>query len=252
MGGDLYRLVLVLAATGARFSQVVRMTVSDCRHKEGRFLVPVSRKGRGAKNDYITVPVGRDVLDALLPVTVDRPMNGPLLQRWRYEQVRGGIRWVRCGRASWQSSSELVRPWRAVREHVDMPDAIPYALRRSSIVKGIRGNLPIRLVAALHDASTAMVERHYSKWIASGLEEMARAAIVPLVPQEDGADIVRPQSVRPAKELRCCRAMPFLFGIVELSVPVPNSFRAFSALVPFAVCVPDSATLNQLCLRRRQ
>jgi hypothetical protein len=28
-----------------------------------------------------------------------------------------------------------------------------------------------------------MIEKHYSRWIVDGLEEMARAAVVPLVPQ---------------------------------------------------------------------
>jgi hypothetical protein len=67
-----------------------------------------------------------------------------------------------------------------------MPEVIPYALRHSSIVRGIRAGLPLRLVAAMHDTSTTMIERHYAKWITSGLEEMARAAIVPLAPAEAG------------------------------------------------------------------
>ena len=43
--GDLARLVLALAATGARFSQVVRMLVADVQ--ASRLMVPVSHKGRG-------------------------------------------------------------------------------------------------------------------------------------------------------------------------------------------------------------
>lgn len=180
--GDLFRLVLVLAATGARFSQVVRMRVGDGQIAAGRLLVPVSRKGRGGKTGSIAVPVGRDVMDALVPVLTDRPADAPLLERWRSEQMKGGIAWQRTSRGAWHAGAELARPWRAIRERAKMPDVIPYALRHSSIVKGIRANLPIRLVAAIHDTSTTMIERHYSKWITSGLEEMARAAIVPLVP----------------------------------------------------------------------
>ncbi|WP_348640705.1 hypothetical protein [Mesorhizobium sp. AA22] len=59
---------------------------------------------------------------------------------------------------------------------------IPYGLRHSSIVRGIRANLPIRLVAALHDTSVQMIERHYGRWIVDGLEDLAAAAVVPLVP----------------------------------------------------------------------
>ena len=35
-----------------------------------------------------------------------------------------------------------------------------------------------------------MIERHYSKWITSGLEEMARAAIVPLVAPDDENKVI--------------------------------------------------------------
>ncbi|MER9167698.1 tyrosine-type recombinase/integrase [Mesorhizobium australicum] len=188
MGGDLFRIVLVLAATGARFSQVARIRVGDCQIAAGRIMVPVSRKGRRAKSGSITVPVGRDVIEALVPVVTGRASDAILLERQRYEQVKG-IQWQRAGRGPWQSA-EMVRPWQAIKERAELPDLIPYALRHSSIVKGIRANLPIRLVAALHDTSIAMIERHYTAWVTSGLEEMARAAIVPLVPQE-GNNVVQ-------------------------------------------------------------
>ncbi|MER8464198.1 tyrosine-type recombinase/integrase [Mesorhizobium sp. M1396] len=189
--GDLFRLVLVLAATGARLSQVARMSVADCQISQSRLMVPTSRKGRGAKSGMITVPVGRDVVDELVPVTAKRSPDAVLLERWRHEQAPGKIEWQRAGRGSWRSSAELARPWQAIRDRAGLPDVIPYALRHSSIVKGIRANLPIRLVAALHDTSTAMIERHYSKWITSGLEELARSAIVPLVPHNGDSQIVR-------------------------------------------------------------
>ena len=190
-GGDLFRLVLVLAASGARFSQAARLRVSDCQIAAGRLMIPVSRKGRGGKSGNIAVPVGRDVLDELVSVTTGRAPNVPLLERWRSEQVAGTIRWQRSERGPWQSAAELARPWHSIRERAGLAEVIPYALRHSSIVKGIRANLPIRLVAALHDTSTAMIERHYSKWITSGLEEMARAAIVPLVPPSTGGQVVQ-------------------------------------------------------------
>ena len=38
-----------------------------------------------------------------------------------------------------------------------------------------------KVVAALHDTSVEMIERHYSRWITEGLDEFAARAIVPLV-----------------------------------------------------------------------
>lgn len=188
--GDLYRLVLILAATGARFSQVARMKVSDVQRAQGRLMVPVSRKGRGGKSGSTPVPVGKDVLDTLLPVVTSRAGDAPLLERWRSKQAPGGIRWERVGRGPWQSAGEIMRPWHDLRERAGMPDAIPYALRHSSIVRGIRANLPIRLVAALHDTSVPMIERHYGRWIVDGLDELAARAVVPLVPPDGDGNVV--------------------------------------------------------------
>jgi integrase len=188
--GDLYRLVVVLASTGARFSQVIRLRVGDVQVKAGRIIVPVSRKGRGAKAGGTPVPIGADVIEVLLPAVTGRAAGASLLQRWRSRQVAGGIRWERVGRGPWQSSSELNRPWAEIRKKAKMPDAIPYALRHSSIVRGIRANLPIRLVAALHDTSVAMIERHYGRHIADGLDELAAKSVVALVPSA-GTSVVR-------------------------------------------------------------
>ncbi|MBZ9760311.1 tyrosine-type recombinase/integrase [Mesorhizobium sp. CA8] len=182
--GDLFRLVVVLAATGARFSQVARMKVGDVQRAQGRLMIPSSRKGRGGKIASTPHPVGKDVLDALLPATTGRGNEEILLERWRSKQVAGSIGWERAGRGSWQFASELQRPWQEIRERAKLPAAIPYSLRHSSIVRGIRANLPIRLVAALHDTSVPMIERHYGRWIADGLEDLAAAAVVPLVPLE--------------------------------------------------------------------
>ena len=192
--GDTYRLVLLLAATGARFSQLVRLRVADCQLAAGRLMLPASRKGKGKAGSF-AVPVGRDVLDALVSVVAGRAPDAPLLERWRYRRG-AGLRWERDARGPWQSNEELNKgAWPAIREKAGLPELIPYAFRHSSIVRGIRAGLPLRLVAALHDTSTVMIERHYSKYITSGLEEMARAAIVPLVPT-DGGGVVQLGAVR--------------------------------------------------------
>ncbi|MBF0678558.1 MAG: tyrosine-type recombinase/integrase [Devosia sp.] len=189
--GDLYRMVLVLTATGARFSQVARMQVKDCQRKEGRLIVPRSRKGQGDKSDSLKIPVGQDVLDELVPVTQGRDPYEPLLERWRHAQAPGGRAWVRSERGRWQSAAALDKSWQQITARAGLPKVIPYALRHTSIVNGIRANQPIRLVAALHDTSVVQIEKHYSRWIVDGLEEIARAAVRPLVPQTEGAKIIK-------------------------------------------------------------
>lgn len=180
--GDVYRLILVLAATGARFSQVARLRVRDVQPDKARLMIPSSRKGKGTKDAIKPVPIGPDVLEALLPAVADRKRDDPLLERWHSRQAAGGIQWQRVGRGPWKSASEINRVWAAIRKRTGMLKVIPYAFRHSSIVRGIRANLPIRLVAAMHDTSVAMIERHYGRHIADGLDELAARSVVRLVP----------------------------------------------------------------------
>lgn len=178
--GDFGRLVLVLAATGARFSQVTRMLVQDVQQEQGRLLVPHSRKGQGKTNGYVRVPVDAGVIEALGPAVRGRHPQAPLLERWRLRQI-GPASWERVERAPWKTASEMTRKWQQVRTVLDLaPEVVPYALRHSSIVRALRRDLPIRLVAALHDTSVAMIERHYSRWIADRMDDLASGAIIPL------------------------------------------------------------------------
>ena len=191
--GDLARLVVVLAATGARFSQIVRLTVADVQHEAGRLMVPASHKGKGPKTQsHVPVPVGADVLEALRPATAGRTGTETLLLRPRWRQT-SPTEWKVVDRSAWRSAAELARPWADIIAKAQLPAGIvPYALRHSAIVRGIRAGLPIRLVAALHDTSTAMIERHYAAYIASALDELAGRAVVPLLPATTrGAKVVQ-------------------------------------------------------------
>jgi integrase len=183
--GDLYRIVVCLAATGARYAQVRRMRVGDVQVSARRLMVPGSYKGRGGNSGSDPVPVGDDVIEVLLPAIAGRPSDAPLFERWIHEQEPGGIAWKKSERGPWKRG-ELARPWKAIRERAGMPEVIPYALRHSSIVRGLRKGLPIQQVAKLHNTSVKMIERHYAKYIATALEDLARAAVVSLVPRSDG------------------------------------------------------------------
>lgn len=178
---DFGRLVVLLAATGARFSQIARMTVGDVQAAQGRLMVPQSFKGRKRTLSHIRVAVGADTLGVLVPVTEKRPSSAPLLEHWRHKQT-GPMQWERVDRGPWASSSAMLRPFQRAVEEAGLPaSTIPYALRHSSIVRGLRAGLPIRLVAALHDTSVAMIERHYSRHITEGLDELVARAVVPIV-----------------------------------------------------------------------
>lgn len=184
--GDLLRMVVVLAATGARFSQARRNCVADVQAAQGRLMMPVSRKGRGKKKvSHVAVRVGEDAIAELRPAIAGRRGADPLLERWRHRQEPGDDgrpRWVRDRRGPWLNASELSRPWQQIVTRAGLPaDVVPYALRHSSIVRQLRAGLPVRLVAALHDTSAQMIEAHYSAAIVDALDSLAAGAVVPLV-----------------------------------------------------------------------
>jgi integrase len=179
--GDLGRIVLVLAATGARFSQIVRMTVADVQAAQNRLMVPTSRKGRGVKTlSHIGVRVGDDVLAALAEAIAGRAGHEPLFLRPQWRKAAVG-RWEKGERGPWRSTDELTRVWPAIVARAGLaPGTVPYALRHSSVVRGLKAGLPVRLVAALHDTSSAMIEQHYSAYIIDAMDELAARAVVPL------------------------------------------------------------------------
>src|SRR5262249_37925403 len=155
----------------------IRMSVVDLQPQ--RLMVPASAKGRGSKaSNKIAVRIGEDVIAALQPAVAGRQGHEILLQRphWTAGTERREI-----GRGPWKWSAELTEPWVSIRKLSGLPaDIIPYALRHSSIVRGLRAGLPVRLVAALHDTSTVMIERHYAAYITDALDELASKAIIPL------------------------------------------------------------------------
>lgn len=149
-------------------------------------MMPVSRKGRGKKKvSHVAVRVGEDVIAELRPAVAGRRGTEPLLERWRHKQVpgtNGKPQWVRDKRGPWLNASELTRPWQQIISRAGLPaDVVPYALRHSSIVRQLRAGLPVRLVAALHDTSSEMIEAHYAAAIVDALDSLAAGAVVPLV-----------------------------------------------------------------------
>jgi integrase len=198
--GDLYRIVVCLAATGARFSQITRMRVGDLQVAGRRLMVPDSYKGRRGNGGSVPVPLGDDVMEVLLPAIVGRPSDAPLFERWIHEHKPGAIAWTKSERGTWKEG-QLAYPWRAIRKRSRIPEVIPYALRHSSIVRGLRKRLPIQQVAKMHNTSVNMIERHYAKYIATALEDLARAAVVSLVPQNGGNVVPMERRVRKLGDL---------------------------------------------------
>jgi hypothetical protein len=79
------------------------------------------------------------------------------------------------GAPSWGVASEVKNFWAKTVESSGVPDdTIMYALRHSSIVRGLMANLPVCLIAALHETSILMIVKHYSAFILDMADELAR------------------------------------------------------------------------------
>jgi integrase len=156
-------LIEVLAVTGCRTSQAARLDNGDLQGD--RLMMPSSAKGRVAKrHNRVPLPIPAGLAARLKQVAVGRPADEPLLigprkGRWLSTALRE--RFVEIGKAAGCD-----------------PSVTPYALRHSAIVRELLANVPLRIVAATHDTSVPMIERNYSKHIASFSDAVQRRTLL--------------------------------------------------------------------------
>ena len=166
-------LVEVAAVTGARLSQLARLEAGDLQadRPDPRVMMPCSRKGRGQRKiERRPVPIPASLAALLAQQAKDRPLDAPLLTR------AGGSAWGHSRRARHR---DIFRAVVAAAE-LDPDEVTLYALRHSSIVRQLIANVPIRVVAALHDTSVGMIERTYSRHIAEHSDAQARRGLLDL------------------------------------------------------------------------
>jgi len=178
--GDFGRLVLLAAATGARFSQLAALTILDFQINNARLMMPSSRKGKNRQpGARAAVPASLDVMDRIMPAIAGRAYHEPLLLRWAYRATggpatgqktsgkhgAGHLKSETYGRKRW--ASQASRPIRSCTPCATV-----------SIVRGLVKNLPVRLVAALHDTSVEMIEKHYAAFIIDVTEDLARQTLL--------------------------------------------------------------------------
>jgi site-specific recombinase XerD len=157
-------LIDTLAETGNRESQLFRLKVHDLQdHLDApRLRMPSSRKGKNRRKNrpttYRPLPISPRLASALRQHANGKRLDEPLFDR------------------VWNLSTRL----RPVIERCKLDDNItPYALRHSSIVRMLLQGVPLRLVAAHHDTSTAQVEKTYSRYIVGDLSEPLTRATLP-------------------------------------------------------------------------
>ena len=159
------------ATTGARPSQLVRLTVGDLQLANGgpRLMMPDSRKGRRRVLGRKPVPLTAALAMRLHQATAGRPDDAPLLDSPRYPGFA----------------------FRRITAALGVDPAVTlYALRHASITRALLRGLPVRLVASLHDTSILEIERTYSACIADHSDALARGALLQPEPLSPTANVV--------------------------------------------------------------
>lgn len=175
----------VLAETGARTSQATRLLVKDFIDGPApRLTMPKSGKGK-TKNrakrraERYSVAISLELAATLRKRIAGRSRTAPLLTQ------TNGKAWPKnpCGNYRMTVRDVVTAIGR------DPDEVTMYALRHSSIVRALIGGdpgdannpennpVPIRIVAALHDTSVLMIEKHYSAHIVDHTDAISRAAL---------------------------------------------------------------------------
>ncbi|MCA1512680.1 site-specific integrase [Bradyrhizobium sp. NBAIM01] len=144
---DFGLVIDVLAETGARESQIFKLTPHDLLDDHPiapRLMMPTSRKGKNRKIEHRPLPISQRLAMALRQHATGRAAHAPLFDKiWN-----------------------LATLFRPVVQRLELePEVTPYALRHSSIVRQLLKGVPTRVVAAHHDTSVVMIEKNYSRHI---------------------------------------------------------------------------------------
>jgi hypothetical protein len=151
---------------------LARLEVADLQADgpEPRLLMPLSAKGRtrNKRHERRPVPITAALASMLKQEAAGRPSEAPLLMRSNGEAWGHG------------RNRHHRNDFRAVVQAAGLdPDVVTlYALRHSSIVRQLLANVPVRIVATLHDTSVKMIERTYSRHIAEHTDALARRALL--------------------------------------------------------------------------
>ena len=82
---------------------------------------------------------------------------------------------------TWQASDPRLPFRKIVRQAKLDPDVVTlYALRHSSITRQLVAGIPVRVVAYVHDTSTAMIEASYSSLIGDHSDALVRGSLLNL------------------------------------------------------------------------
>jgi hypothetical protein len=149
----------ILAETGARESQMIKLKVGDLQdgRPDPRLMMPNSMKGKKRKPGHKPVSITPKLAAKLRVAVSGRAASAPIVKEFT-------------------RLSDRFREIAGIVGDVD-PEATPYSFRHSSITRMLTRNVPIRIVASSHDTSAIEIERTYSFSISDHTDALTRAAL---------------------------------------------------------------------------
>jgi integrase len=164
-----------LAVTGTRPSQASRLRVGDLHDHPVRPKLAMPKSGKGGspnrsakKAERYSVPITLQLSIKLRQAAKGRADDAPLLV-----QSDGNAWGDNPGQRYHREVGKVV-----TAIGLDPGVVTMYSLRHSCIVRALLQNVPIRLVASLHNTSVAMIERTYSKYITEHSDSVSRKALL--------------------------------------------------------------------------
>jgi integrase len=155
---DFGALIDVLAGTGVRESQALKLRSDDLRDVDTapRLMMWCSSKGRDRDPEQRSLPISPKLAKMLRARAIARGPNRPLFDR------------------IWNMSLRF----RVVLERLGLDLSLsPYTLRHSSIIRQIRSNTPLRIIAYVHDTSVVEIERTYGRYLGNASDDARKGLL---------------------------------------------------------------------------
>ena len=161
---DFGALIDVLAGTGVRESQALKLWPDDLQDdaaEEPRLMMHCSNKGGDRDPEQRALPITPKLAQMLRARAIARGPSRPLFDR------------------IWNMSMRF----RVVLERLDLDLALtPYTLRHSSIIRQIRNNVPLRIIAYVHDTSVQEIERTYARYLSTASDDARKGLLADAAP----------------------------------------------------------------------
>ena len=163
---ETFGLYVEVHTTGARSGQIALLNVDDLETGAAPLLrIPSSLKGKNRKTrTRKPMPITAALAKRLKEAARGRDASEPLLL-----MKPDGARWN-----AWSHR----RPFIEAAQAAGLPSgATMYCLRHTAITRALLAGVPVRLVASSFDTSIAMIEKTYSKHIATYGDDLMRRAV---------------------------------------------------------------------------